>query len=57
MSFPNYPDFAEEFAAQAGYRLYIADGYSEETNINNMIVQLLILGGLHQQRRYRPAVT
>ena len=25
--------------------MYIADGYSEETNINNMIVQLLILEG------------
>ena len=45
MSFPNYPEFAEEFAAKATDRLYIADGYSEETNINNMIVQLLILEG------------
>lgn len=44
MSFPNYPDFAEEFAAKVG-TLYIAEGYSEETNINNMIVQLLILEG------------
>ena len=44
MSFPNYPEFAEEFAAKLD-RLYIADGYSEETNINNMIVQLLILEG------------
>ena len=44
MSFPNYPEFAEVFAAKLD-RLYIADGYSEETNINNMIVQLLILEG------------
>ena len=44
MSFPNYPDFAEEFAAKVD-TLYIADGYSEETNINNMIVQLLMLEG------------
>ena len=44
MSFPNYPEFAEEFAAKLD-KLYIAEGYSEETNINNMIVQLLILEG------------
>ena len=44
MSFPNYPDFAEEFAAKVP-TLYITEGYSEETNINNMIVQLLMLEG------------
>ena len=44
MSLPNYPDFAEEFAARVD-KLYIADGYSEETNINNMIVQLLMMEG------------
>ena len=44
MDFPNYPDFAEEFAAKVP-TLYIAEGYSEETNINNMIVQLLMLEG------------
>ncbi len=44
MSLPNYPDFAEEFAANVD-KLYIADGYSEGTNINNMIVQLLIMEG------------
>ena len=42
MSLPNYPDFAEEFAARTG-KLYVAEGYSEETNINNMIVQLLLM--------------
>ena len=26
-------------------QLYVAEGYSEETNINNMIVQLLLLEG------------
>ena len=44
MSFPNYPEFAEEFAAKLDL-LYLAEGYSEETNINNMIVQLLMLEG------------
>ncbi len=44
MSFPNYPDFAAEFAANLD-KLYQAKGYSEETNINNMIVQLLLLEG------------
>lgn len=44
MSFPNYPDFAEEFAAKLD-KLYVAEGYSRETNINNMIVQLLMLEG------------
>lgn len=42
MSFPNYPDFADEFAVRID-QLYIAEGYSEETNINNMIVQLLLM--------------
>ncbi len=42
MSLPNYPDFAEEFAARVD-KLYIAEGYSRETNINNMIVQLLMM--------------
>ncbi|MFI3314472.1 MAG: aminotransferase class I/II-fold pyridoxal phosphate-dependent enzyme [Rikenellaceae bacterium] len=42
MSFPNYSDFAQEFISSA-HRLYITDGYSEETNINNMIAQLLLM--------------
>jgi hypothetical protein len=42
MSLPNYPEFAEEFAAKVG-GLYVADGYSEDTNINNMIAQLLMM--------------
>lgn len=42
MSLPNYPDFADEFSARVD-KLYIAEGYSEETNINNMIVQLLLM--------------
>lgn len=44
MSLPNYPDFAREFARHLD-QLYVADGYSEETNINNMIVQLLLMEG------------
>lgn len=42
MSLPNYSDFAEEFSARIG-DLYQAVGYSDETNVNNMIVQLLIM--------------
>ena len=44
MSLPNYPEFACEFAEHME-QLYVAEGYSEETNINNMIVQLLLLEG------------
>jgi hypothetical protein len=43
MSLPNYPDFAEEFMAGADV-LYEAKGYSQETMINNMITQLLLMG-------------
>ncbi len=44
MSLPNYPEFAREFSEHMD-RLYIAEGYSEETNVNNMIVQLLLMEG------------
>ena len=44
MSLPNYGDFAREFAEKVPL-LYQAEGYSEETNINNMIVQLLLMEG------------
>ena len=44
MSLPNYPEFACEFAEHME-QLYVAEGYSEETNINNMIIQLLLLEG------------
>ena len=44
MSLPNYPEFACEFAEHME-QLYVAEGYSEETNINNMIVLLLLLVG------------
>lgn len=44
MSLPNYPEFAQEFAEHMD-QLYVAEGYSEETNINNMIVQLLLMEG------------
>ena len=42
MSLPNYPAFAEEFREKVS-TLYITDGYSAETNINNMIAQLLVM--------------
>jgi hypothetical protein len=42
MSLPNYPDFSQEFLEGAEV-LYMAEGYSEETNINNMITQLLLM--------------
>lgn len=44
MSLPNYPEFAREFTEHME-QLYIAEGYSSETNINNMIVQLLLMEG------------
>ena len=44
MSLPNYPEFAREFAEHMD-QLYIAEGYCAETNINNMIVQLLLMEG------------
>lgn len=44
MSLPNYPEFAAEFMEHMP-SLYQADGYSEETNINNMIIQLLLMEG------------
>ena len=53
MSLPNYPEFAREFAEHME-QLYIAEGYSEETNINNMIVQLLLDGRLCHNRRRGP---
>jgi hypothetical protein len=43
MSLPNYSHFTKEFAADADL-LYEVKGYSEETMINNMIIQLLIMG-------------
>jgi|GEM_PF-133695 len=44
MSLPNYPDFAQEFLEDSG-KLYQARGYSDETMINNMITQLLLMDG------------
>jgi hypothetical protein len=44
MSLPNYPEFAEEFLDGAD-KLYVAEGYSHETMINNMITQLLLMDG------------
>jgi hypothetical protein len=44
MSLPNYPEFAEEFLVGAE-KLYEAEGYAEETKVNNMITQLLLMDG------------
>ncbi|MDX1701767.1 MAG: hypothetical protein R3250_14160, partial [Melioribacteraceae bacterium] len=41
---PNSQKFADEFYNSAN-SLYIAEGYSEETVINNMILQILLLNG------------
>jgi hypothetical protein len=44
MSLPNYPEFAQEFMEGAD-KLYEAFGYSDETVVNNMITQLLLMDG------------
>ena len=44
MELPNSQKFADEFY-QTSSSLYIAEGYSQETIINNMILQLLLLNG------------
>jgi hypothetical protein len=44
MNLPNIPEFADEFYQECK-NLYLAKGYSEETLINNMIVQLLLVSG------------
>lgn len=44
MDLPDMHLLADEFAVLTG-QLYVADGYSDETVINNMIVQLLVLEG------------
>jgi aspartate/methionine/tyrosine aminotransferase len=44
MWLPNNKEFAEEFYKDCD-KIYIAQGYTQETVINNMIVQLLLLNG------------
>ncbi|MEJ2052287.1 MAG: aminotransferase class I/II-fold pyridoxal phosphate-dependent enzyme, partial [Calditrichaceae bacterium] len=44
MSLPNNPEFADEFYEKSD-NLYIAEGYSDETIINNLILQLLVING------------
>jgi hypothetical protein len=44
MSIPNNLEFANEFYEDMD-KLYIAEGYSPDTIINNMVLQLLILNG------------
>jgi hypothetical protein len=41
MSLPNYPEFASEFSDKLS-ELYVAEGYSEETKVNNLMIQLLL---------------
>lgn len=44
MDIPDISEFAVEFTDIAG-ELYIAEGYAEETVVNNMILQLLLMNG------------
>ena len=44
MSLPSNPEFANEFYEDSD-KLYIAQGYSTDTIVNNMVLQLLILNG------------
>jgi hypothetical protein len=44
MSLPSNPEFANEFYEDSD-KLYIAEGYSRDTTVNNMILQLLIMNG------------
>jgi hypothetical protein len=44
MSLPSNPEIAEEFFEDAPM-LYIAQGYSAETIVNNMVLQLLVVSG------------
>ncbi len=44
MSLPNNPEFAQEFYEDTE-KLYISEGYSVDTIINDMVLQLLIMNG------------
>ncbi|MEN8125879.1 MAG: aminotransferase class I/II-fold pyridoxal phosphate-dependent enzyme [Bacteroidota bacterium] len=44
MNLPDISEFAIEFSKEAD-KLYIAKGYNEETVVNNMILQLLLMNG------------
>jgi hypothetical protein len=44
MNLPNIPEFADEFYQECK-NIYMANGYSEDTTVNNMIVQLLLISG------------
>jgi hypothetical protein len=44
MSLPNNPEFANEFYEDSD-KVYIAQGYTIDTTVNNMILQLLIING------------
>ncbi|MEN8185778.1 MAG: aminotransferase class I/II-fold pyridoxal phosphate-dependent enzyme [Bacteroidota bacterium] len=44
MNLPDIKEFSAEFLKSAD-SIYIAQGYSEETTVNNMIVQMLLMNG------------
>jgi hypothetical protein len=44
MSLPNYTEFADEFSKDVE-ELYVAEGYHEDTILNNMVIQLLLKDG------------
>jgi hypothetical protein len=44
MNIPEIEEFASEFSKIAE-TIYIAEGYNQETTINNMIIQMLLMNG------------
>ena len=44
MSIPSNPEFADEFYEDSE-KLYIAEGYGEDTIVNNLILQILVVSG------------
>ncbi|PKP08796.1 MAG: hypothetical protein CVU09_14705 [Bacteroidetes bacterium HGW-Bacteroidetes-4] len=44
MNLPNIAEFALEFA-RVSDTLYLAEGYNQETVVNNLVIQLLLLNG------------
>jgi hypothetical protein len=44
MSLPSNPELADEFTDDLE-RIYIAEGYSADTIVNNMVLQLLVMSG------------
>jgi hypothetical protein len=44
MNLPNIAEFALEFA-RVSDTLYLAEGYNQETVVNNLVIQLLLMNG------------